>query len=145
MGYSIIAPGINDPQPESRNESIVCIIGGVSPNQWMGLSSSEYKQKKDQWTEAMISSVEAVYPSFGKHCVVTDLATPHTFSRYTANPAGAILGFDCSLGMHRPMMKISRPPIRGLYIANAWTKNLGGFRQSMKAGRDAAKQIMTGS
>jgi prolycopene isomerase len=71
---------------------------------------------------------------------VTDLATPRTLRRYTGNPGGAILGFACRMGVHRPLLAASRIPVGRLAVASAWTDKLGGFLQVVKAGVAAAEK-----
>jgi hypothetical protein len=60
--------------------------------------------------------------------------------RYTGNPAGAILGFACRMGVHRPLLAASSLPVRRLAVASAWTDKLGGFLQVVKAGVAAAEK-----
>jgi len=139
-GYSIIAPQISDPAFFSSEKPVLSILGGVSSSLWLALSENKYRDEKRKCQDMFLESVAKRFPAISSHCAVLDCATPKTFARYTGNPDGAILGFDCSLGTQRKIMAISRLPIRNVFLANAWTGKLGGYMQVIKAGIDAAKK-----
>ncbi len=139
--FSVLAPGLNDPDKNRNNERIISVLGGVSPEYWLGLPESAYRKAKDKSITQIINRLAAYYPKLPGHIITRDLATPHTFKRYTANPDGAILGFDCSLGNQRTIMKISRLPFKNIFLANAWTGKLGGFMPAINAGLKAAAQV----
>lgn len=145
-GYSILCHGMTEPHDTGGNDSVIKIIGGVASDPWLSLGASpdkdRYKEAKEKCMERVLSLVGQAFPLIPDHCKILDLATPWTFKRYTGNPSGAILGFDCTMGMHRTLIKVSRLPIKNLFLANAWTKNLGGFMPSMRAGLSAADKII---
>jgi len=141
-GFSIIAPTATDESAAPVGKTVLSVLGGVSSEKWTSLSDNDYRNEKKKCTDAVLETLFAQYPSVKSHCAVVDCATPRTFQRYTNNPGGAILGFDCSLGMHRTIMKVSCLPIRNLYLASAWTDRLGGFMQVVKAGITAARKCI---
>jgi phytoene dehydrogenase-like protein len=142
QGFSIIAPTATDISAAPPDKSVLSMLGAVSSGRWMSLSKSEYDEAKKRCTDELLAKLEEISPAARQNLAVVDCATPRTFQRYTANPGGAILGFDCSLGHHRTIMKISRVPIKNLFCASAWTDRLGGFLQVIKAGVTAAKNCM---
>jgi prolycopene isomerase len=87
-----------------------------------------------------MAKLEALYPGIGARVRVKDLATPRTMRRYTGNPAGAILGFACRMGVHRPLLAANSLPVGRLALASAWTDKMGGFLQVVKAGVAAAEK-----
>lgn len=141
-GYSVLAPGINYTDKTSNAHNILSIVGGVSAKSWIGLNKSNYRNLKQQAVEQILNKIEKLLPEIREHIKTIDLATPHTFNRYTQNPGGAILGFKAEPGKHRSLLKISRFPIRNIYLAGAWTNRLGGFMQSIKAGIVAAQNAI---
>ena len=88
-----------------------------------------------------MARLEALYPGLGARVRVTDLATPRTMRRYTGNPAGAILGYACRMGVHRPLLAANSLPVGRLALASAWTDKMGGFLQVVKAGVAAGEKI----
>lgn len=141
-GFSIIAPTVTDAASAPPGTSVISVLGGVSSEKWQALPESNYRDEKKRCTEDLLDRIDKLYPAVRPHCAVTDCATPRTFERYTGNPGGAILGFDCTLGCHRKIMRISRVPVRNLYCASAWTDRLGGYMQVVKAGIAAAKKCI---
>lgn len=141
-GFSILAPGITDPRSETNNERILSIVGGVSGSKWLELDGNRYNMAKEECINQIISLLGEKYPKIKSHIKTVDLATPHTFKRYTNNPNGAILGFNTTPGGHRTLMQVSRFPIKNIFLANAWTSRLGGFMQCIKAGIVAGQKAL---
>jgi phytoene dehydrogenase-like protein len=133
---SLIAPDLSQSKPAV---SAVC---GMGSTPWLTLSKNEYLVAKKRMSDYILEKLTVLFPSFTSHCAVVELATPHTFKRYTGNPDGAILGFECSLGMHSHMRAISNCPIKNIQVAGAWTDCLGGFMPSIKSGIRAATRLV---
>lgn len=140
-GFSVTAHAATEPQIAPPGRSTVVVAAGTDPQAWTGLDEPAYRRAKEETTAALLARLEALYPGLGAHVRVTDLATPRTLRRYTGNPAGAILGFACTMGVHRPLLAASRVPVGRLALASAWTDRLGGFLQVVKAGVAAADGI----
>ncbi|MBN1408269.1 MAG: NAD(P)/FAD-dependent oxidoreductase [Calditrichaceae bacterium] len=139
-GYSIIAPGINYEDKKSNNRRILSIVGGVSGQEWIGLDKAIYNNLKFKITEQILNKLEILFPNLRKHIKTVNLATPHTFQRYTQNPNGAILGFKAERSKHRMLLKLNHFPIKNIFLANAWTNRLGGFMQTLKSGLIAGQK-----
>ena len=140
-GFSVTAHSVTEPQIAPRERSTVVIAAGTDPDAWIGLDDEAYRRAKRETVSDIISRLEALYPGIGARVRVTDLATPRTMRRYTGNPAGAILGFACRMGVHRPLLAASSIPIGRLALASAWTDKMGGFLQVVKSGVAAAEKI----
>ena len=138
--------------PVNRRESgggdasgwTLSVIAGCAPGPWMRASPEAYRAAKQAWAEQALAALENHFPGLRPHVTVTDVATPLSIQRYTGNPAGAILGFECAVGAHRPIRAVNRPPFRGLAFAGAWTEGLGGFLPSMKSGVQAVRRLARG-
>ena len=99
-----------------------------------------YNQAKQNMQNLFINRVEErLIPGLGDMIAVADAATPLTNWYYTGNPQGAIYGFA------RPLEQLQaldvRTPIKGLYLASAWTHG-GGYTPAMMAGRQAAEALV---
>ncbi|MCK5100179.1 MAG: hypothetical protein KAR45_18865, partial [Desulfobacteraceae bacterium] len=96
-----------------------------------------YNRKKHQLAEILIKKVEdLLIPGLKESIEVMEIGTPLTNIRYTKNPGGAIYGYDRNkkhLG--------SRTPVKGLYLASAWS-NGGGYTPAMMAGRNAVRHLL---
>jgi len=140
-GFSITAHCNSEPKSVDNNHYSLGLISGTDPNQWLSMSDEKYCREKERIIKQTIDKADALFPGLKSHIRVTDLATPRTMQRYTANPSGAIMGFNCTCGSHRQIMKAANIPISNLNMGGAWTSRLGGFMQSMKSGILAAEQI----
>ncbi len=133
---SLVATDLSAARP-----AISAVCGAGSTN-WMALPEKQYADAKSAVTAHILARLDALCPGLSSCCAVTDLATPRTFHSYTGSPAGSIVGYDCSLGMHRHLRAISRLPIANLHLANSWTDMFGGFLPAMRCGIRAARRIM---
>jgi phytoene dehydrogenase-like protein len=99
-----------------------------------------YKREKQAMTDLFIQRIqERLIPGLRDMIEVVDSATPLTNLSYTGNPRGAIYGFS------RPLDQLKaldvRTPLKGLYMASAWTHG-GGYTPAMMAGRQAAEALL---
>ncbi|HUX05768.1 MAG TPA: FAD-dependent oxidoreductase [Acidobacteriota bacterium] len=103
----------------------------------------EYNREKERIADIMIEQAERlVIPGLRSMIEVKEIATPLTNVFFTANPEGAIYGYEQSMAnsyMNRlPIMT----PIDGLYCASAWTSPGGGYQPCLESGRNAAFMVM---
>ena len=75
-------------------------------------------------------------PGLSDHIEVMEIGSPLTNMFYTKNPQGAIYGFDRDI----PHLE-SKTPIKGLYLASAWSHG-GGYTPVMMAGRETARLVL---
>lgn len=61
--------------------------------EWEELDEREYAMQKQHHAEQLLSYARRVYPHLGERAVVSELATPATFARFTSRPRGAVGGF----------------------------------------------------
>lgn len=139
--FSVTAHANTEPAIAPPELSTVSIIAGTNGEKWISLSDEDYRRTSQEVIEDIIIKAGKFYPRLPEHIIIKDLATPRTMKRYTNCPSGAIMGFNCSCGRHRRIMEIGNIPIKRLYPAGAWTKRLGGFMESMKAGACAAQKL----
>jgi phytoene dehydrogenase-like protein len=140
-GFSITAHGNSDPGFIDGGGHSLCLIGGTAPQMWLAMNEDQYQQEKKRVSREFIAMAERQYPGLEGHIVATDLATPRTMARYTGNPLGAIMGLNCTVGLHRPILKAVKLPISNVIMGSAWTDRLGGFMQCVKSGILAAERI----
>ncbi len=139
-GFSVTAHAVTEPGIAPPERSTVVVAAGTDPEAWIGLGDEEYRRAKGEAVAGIMAQLETLYPGIGARVRVTDLATPRTMRRYTGNPSGAILGFACRMGVHRPLLAASNIPVHRLALASAWTDKMGGFLQVVKAGVAAAEK-----
>jgi prolycopene isomerase len=96
-----------------------------------------YNKEKERIAQSFIQRVEQrLIPGLSDSIEVMEIGTPLTNMFYTQNPGGAIYGFDRDM----PHLK-TKPPIKGLYLASAWSHG-GGYTPVMMAGRETATLVL---
>ena len=99
-----------------------------------------YVREKDRLAQILIKKAEdRVIPNLTSMIEVMDAATPLTNVHYTGNYHGAIYGYNRQ-GARMNLLDV-RTPIKGLYLAGAWSHG-GGYTPAMMAGRDAVQAFM---
>jgi prolycopene isomerase len=97
-----------------------------------------YRAQKESLARELIRRVERrVFPNLSASIDVLEAASPLTNARFTGNPAGAIYGFEQSVGNSGLQRWPVRTPLRGLYLASAWSTPGGGYIGAQTAGLNA--------
>ena len=109
-------------------------------NDYFAGRKEAYAKEKDRLVQILVKEAEArVIPNLTSIIEVMDAATPLTNARYTGNYHGAIYGYD-RRGARMNLLDV-RTPIKGLYLASAWSHG-GGYTPVMMAGRHAVQAFM---
>ncbi len=102
-----------------------------------------YRVEKDRMTEILIDQAEKVLlPGLRKAIEIKEAATPLTNIRYTANPRGAIYGWDQTLDNSGPSRFPQRTPVKSLYLSGAWTAPGHGYGAVIPSGLMCFTEIM---
>lgn len=109
-----------------------------------GRRGTEYRKTKKRLAEQLIDSVEHILPGLKDHIIVTTIASPHTFERYSLNTGGAYLGFAFNPSYLQDRMRPeSKGLLQGLYLSSNWSSMGGGFiKVMMEALRGADLMLM---
>ncbi|MBC7326463.1 MAG: NAD(P)/FAD-dependent oxidoreductase [Moorella sp. (in: Bacteria)] len=139
-GVGIVISSNLDPSLAPPGKASVHLITllPAGADDWPG-EEEEYRQKKKEFAEKLISLAEQAIPGLSRHVAVTDAATPRTFARYSLNPKGCIYGFEQS--RHAPPRPYFKTPVKGLYLAGASTFPGGGIEAVVISGIIAANDI----
>ena len=98
-----------------------------------------YHREKERIAARFIQRVEkALIPGLSGMIEEMEIGTPLTNVFYTGNTGGAIYGYD----RNRPHLE-SGTPVKGLYLASAWSHG-GGYTPVMMGGRQTALQVIRG-
>jgi phytoene dehydrogenase-like protein len=115
---------------------------------WVSLrrQPAEYKAEKARILAETIQALEGAFPGLGSRVEASDVSTPTTCERYTANWRGSTQGWIMTAEQMRKFMLGLRLPkrlrgIRGLRLAGQWTEPGGGIPPSAKSGKEAALAI----
>ena len=124
------------------------MIQVVAPYHWMdnwgGGDRQRYRELKDAVKQDLIAKAAAVIPGIEARIEYSDLATPLTYERYTANTDGATSAwswnpknkfYKSAMGVHIDT------PVKNLLIASCWSAQIGGVPSAINAARKCAKRI----
>lgn len=137
--YDNLFKGYSAPGNSTLSIMSLCDYGHWKPFEtaYFNNDKKAYNLEKERIAGAFIDRVEqTLIPGLGQAIEVMEIGTPLTNVFYTKNPEGAIYGYDRNLS---PLG--SQTPIKGLYLASAWSHG-GGYTPAMMAGREAAKTIL---
>ncbi len=134
--------------PEGKNTINIMTLQGFGP--WEKYATDYFAGRKDAYrieklrrADILIDRAEKVLlPGLRKAIEVRDAATPLTNVRYTANPRGAIYGWDQTLDDSGASRFPQRTPLRNLYLAGAWTFPGGGYGACIPSGLLCFAEIM---
>jgi len=136
-----------DPSLAPEGRSVVTSLLTTDWGFWDRLREdrSSYESEKEKIAAICADAIDARYPGFKDAIEVTDVATPLTFERYTANWKGAFMTWLLPPDFQRKYGYVRKtvPGLDNLYIASMWTVPPGGLPGAAIAGREVA-QILCG-
>ena len=103
----------------------------------------DYNREKKRIADELIDKVESRFvPGLRGMIEVCEIGTPLTNVFFTANPEGAIYGYEQAMNNAYMNRLGVDTPIGGLYCASAWTNPGGGFQPCLESGRTAFLQLL---
>jgi len=127
----------------------VMMLSGYEP--WRRYEADYFAGRKDAYNaeKQRIAGIlveraeQRVIPGLSSMIDVIEIGTPLTNRRYTANPEGAIYGYEQSLANAFMTRLPNTTPFDGLYLASAWSNPGGGFQPCLQSGTMAAQGVMS--
>jgi len=143
--YDNVWPGAS---PKGKNT--VGIIATQGYDYWKKYETDYFYGNKDEYTkeklrlaDVLIDAVEKRFlPGLRRAIEVKEVATPLTNRRFTANPRGAIYGWDQTVDNSGQRRFPQRTPIKNLYLAGAWTFPGHGYGACIPSGLSCFAEIM---
>jgi phytoene dehydrogenase-like protein len=103
--------------------------------------SDQYREEKARVEKQLLDALESVCPGIQDRVEVTDLATPHTFIRYTGNWKGSYEGWLWTRDSMNLSLPQSLPGLGGFYMAGQWVSPGGGLPGAALSARKAVQQL----
>jgi phytoene desaturase len=94
-----------------------------------------YQEEKARVAADVLDRLEHHLPGISAGVEVTDVATPHTFHRYTRNYRGAFEGWLVTPETIRVTLEHTLPGLRDFYMIGQWTEPGGGIPVVIDAAR----------
>jgi len=111
--------GVVCPSLTTKGKNTVTIRAvPFGPEKWIEWRKNDikrYKSEKMKWADFFISQVdEYLIPGLKSHIVVTDVATPATYARYSGSPTGSIYDMASLVTQFGPKRLGLQTPVRNL-------------------------------
>jgi phytoene desaturase len=101
-----------------------------------------YRAEKDRLAEEVLLRLERHLPGIAAKVEMTDVATPHTFWRYTRNHRGAYEGWLPTVrAVKDGTLPRTLPGLRGFFLAGQWIEPGGGIPPALYGGRHLLQRI----
>ncbi len=137
VDYSAVDAGLNASPP------YLCSLTGLDRlENWVSSSPEEYRARREQWMDALITAVDCEFPGFAGAVVQREMSTALTMHRELNTPGGAVYGFAPVVPPHRiPRFPSARTPVDGLWLASAYLFG-GGFSGAMMSGAVSVRMAL---
>jgi len=123
--------------PQGKTVVQVMIMSQWDPWHTLRQNEAAYKKEKEALARQIIESLGHVWPGLEKDVDMTDVATPHTWWRYTLNRKGAFEGFAVTHETVYTKMYRTLPGLDNLFLAGQWNSPGGGVIPSFMTGKHA--------
>jgi phytoene dehydrogenase-like protein len=102
-----------------------------------------YEAEKAKIAAICQEQIERRYPGFASKIEMIDVATPHTFARYTGNWKATYMTWMLSNEFQRKHRYIPKtvPGLSNFYLASMWTNPPGGISGAATAGRQVVQLL----
>ena len=133
--------------PTAAGPGKTCLTAMLSSNDcdyWVNLRATDKSRYNDQKEHILSQIIDALEEHFGdikNHVEVSDLATPATYIRYTANWHASVQGWSASKQTFGKNLPHQLPGLENFYMAGQWVEVGGGVPMCMMSGRNAAQRI----
>ncbi|MGQ9720593.1 MAG: phytoene desaturase family protein [Candidatus Jordarchaeum sp.] len=135
--YNLAYPDFSPP-----GTSVITLTAPSYADPWYDLPPHKYLETKNRLAEQLITKAEKVAPELREHIEVVEVFTPLTIMRYTGNHGGTYLGFSFSTAGSPPLRLPQEGPLKGLYLAGAWSQPGGAYENCVLSGKAAAELIL---
>lgn len=102
-----------------------------------------YRAEKERMADVLIRRAEQkLLPGLSKCIQVKEIGSPLTNRRYTENYRGAIYGWDQTVENSGPRRVGHSTPVKGLYLAGAWSNPGHGYGGVLQSGLSCFAEIL---
>ncbi|HUT99188.1 MAG TPA: NAD(P)/FAD-dependent oxidoreductase [bacterium] len=129
-----------DPTLAPAGSTVVKVMFGSDYEWWKAKAADReaYLEAKEEIARQVLEHVEERFPGIGSQVEMTDVATPLTFERYTANWQGGMEGWMMTPGTLRLRMKRTVPGLKNFRMIGQWVSPGGGLPPAGSDGRHLA-------
>ena len=138
-----------NPSLANGDRSIVCLVQGQNFEHWKKYETDynngkkeEYNKEKNRLAQILIKRAEQILPDLSEHIEVMSVSTPLTLKRFSGNTDGAFFGWATNVKQYSPMDRLTKLPIKNLYLSSAWSFPGGGQTSTIAGGYRVAQKLI---
>jgi phytoene dehydrogenase-like protein len=146
-GAAFYSPSLHDASLAPAGKSSL-MVQAMAPTHWMnnwgGGDRQRYKELKEVVRRELVAKAAIVIPGLEAHIEYSDLATPLTYERFTANTDGATSAWSWNPHnkFYRSPLSVNiGTPVKNLLIGSCWSAQIGGVPSAINAARRCARRI----
>lgn len=128
----------SDCAPEGRTVVQVMVESEWQPWKDLREDKDAYNAEKEKTAEQVLEQLNAVWPGIKDQVEMTNVATPHTWWRFTRNRQGAFEGFAIIDKVFTTSVKRTLPGLDNFFMAGQWVVPGGGVVPTLVSGKHAA-------
>ncbi len=103
---------------------------------------NKYNQEKQRVLGTYIHILEEIFPGITEDIEITDIATPVTWERYTANWQGSYEGWMPTISNFGKTLPKKLPGLKHFYMTGQWIFPGGGVPMCMAQGKQIIKTVL---
>ena len=127
-----------DCAPSGRTLVQVMVESTWQPWKDLWEDKEAYNAEKEKTAALVLESLEDVWPGIKDQVEMTNVATPHTWWRFTRNRQGAFEGFAITNKIFTTQVKRTLPGLENFFMAGQWVVPGGGVIPTLVSGKHAA-------
>jgi phytoene dehydrogenase-like protein len=137
VNYAAIDSGVPAPP------YVLSICGPDQLSNWDGLDKDAYREKRQQWQDAIVTYLSSTYPGLASGVVAASFNTALSVQQYLNAPGGAVYGFAPTppRSLWESPAGSPRTPVPGLYLASAYA-GFGGYSGVVQSAGACADLIL---
>ena len=135
------------PRFAPQGKTVVQVEFETEWDYWNDLQRADrarYDAEKAQVAAQVLDRLDAHLPGIESAVEMTDVATPHTFERYTGNWQGSMEGWLITTettGLMMRGMKKTLPGLDNFFMTGQWVEPGGGLPTVARSGRQVIKDV----
>ncbi len=124
-------------------KTLMRVLLAADYDYWKALvrTPDRYQAEKEAAARTIISLLDRRYPGLASNVEMWDVATPHTFERYSGNKRGSFIGWDLTPETFMMQMSKTLPGLKNFYMAGHWVEPGGGLPIAALSGRNVIQLI----
>lgn len=128
------------PDCAPNGKTLVQVMVESAWQPWKDLREDEdaYRAEKEKTAERVLKQLNKVWPGIKDQVEMINVATPHTWWRFTRNRQGAFEGFAITDKIFTTQVKRTLPDLDNFFMAGQWVVPGGGVIPTLLSGRHAA-------